>query len=257
MQLIAPARWYQQPQAPVGVNWANSLTLGMTVALLPAGGASPLDMVSGISFVPQGGTVLKTAAVGSVGWDVVTTGTDGMQAAVSAASGYPASFGLVFVPGTLGTSVNLFNVCNSAVVNSRSRLGLRIGTNTVDAYSLGPTGTASASTSPNAPTANALNVAAGVFASNSSRKVYLNGQAGTLDTTTISPTSLSNTCLGSAAATARQNGQVGQYLLACFWNRALPDSEALSFTQNPWQVLAAPRGRLWLDLITLMGQAWL
>jgi hypothetical protein len=244
-------RWGGQPQFPASVITASGLSLGMSAVLLPAAGNGPRDQIGGLAFAAQGGTVVKGTTAAAFGWDVATTGTDGQQAAVSLASGYPISFGLVFVPGTLGSNVNLVNVCNSAVVNSRSRLGLRVGTSTVDAYSLGPTGTASASASPNAPTVGGVNTAVGVFASNASRKVYLNGQAGTLDTTSITPTGLTNTCIGSAAATTRQNGQVGQYLLAVFWNRALSDAEAITFTRDPWQIFAPPKRALsFIDALT-------
>jgi hypothetical protein len=248
MRPILPVRYSGQPQTPVAVS--ASLSADMSCLLTAAGGIAARDMVQGLAFAAQGGTLVKVAKGGVRGWDVTTTGTDGMQAAVSLTSGYPLSFGLVFVPGTLGTNVNLFNIANSGVVNTRSRLGLRIGTNTVDAYSYGTTGTSAASTSVQAPTVGAINSAVAVFASNASRKVYLNGIAGAAETTGISPAGLTNTCIGSSAATTRQNGQVGQYLLAVFWNRALSDAEALAFTRDPWQVFAPQQRILLTSLAT-------
>jgi len=244
MSLILPSRWTQQPQQVVCLDRSNPLVAGLAFELLPASGIAPHDLIGGVAMVAQGGTLLKPS-LGGVGWNVATTGTDGMQGP-SVSAGYPISMGVVFVPGTLIASANLFNLANSTVNSSTSRLGLRLNaTPTVSAVTSSSAGAVSASNSPNAPLVGRVNTAVGVFLSGASRKVYLNGQSGAVETTSRVVTGLDSTCIGSAAATVRQGGQVGQYLLAVTWNRALSDVEALSFTSNPWQIFAPSERDIW------------
>lgn len=243
--MILPTSWGQQPQAPVGINRANPLTSGMLVLVHPAQGSAPRDVNVGLTaFAPQNGTAAKAGA-GGIGWNVATAASDGLQA-VASSPGFPVSIGVVFVPGTLAASANLACYANSSVVNTRSRIGLRIDTGgtTVGAYSMGATGTLGEDVATNAVQVGRANVALGVFASTSGRKVFLNGVAGAGSATGSVPTSVDSLCVGSGAASTRQNGQVGQYQLFIVWNRALSDAEAREFSRDPWQVFQqAPKVR--------------
>lgn len=224
------------PQSNKRVNIANPITKGLQFVLIPTQ-LNPADLLSGVQFTAQGGTTLSNN-LGGIGWDVITTGTDGLQAGVVRSS-LPTSVGLVFFPGTLASNANLFNFANSASLSAINRLGLRVGSaNNLSVYSSGPTGTTVESLSPNTIDVTKINVAVGVFTGAASRTAYLNGQAGTVNTTSNIPTGTNTTNLGSSAATIRQNGQIGHYVLAVTWNRALTQAEAISFTKNPWQIFA-------------------
>lgn len=224
----------------VGINRAHPLARGLLAIVLPAQGLAPRDIAWGrVTLSPQGGTTLKAAA-GGMGWDVATTGTDGLQSTITA-PGFPFSIGLVFVPGTLVANAHLAGLANSAALNTRSRIGLRIdpGGTKVGAYSMGTTGALGEDVSTNTVLAGRQNVAVGVLAATGSRKVYLNGIAGAGNATASIPASIDSLALGSAPGSSRQNGQVGQYQLLVVWDRVLSDAEAIEFTRNPWQLFTS------------------
>lgn len=230
--------WDGLPSDVTELNRDNPLTLGMSLLLMPASGLGPADLITGLRFSPQGATTLKGSR-GGMGWYVATSATDGLQATV-ASPAYPFTLGVVFVPNSSGALGNsLINFANSGALNSRARAGIRVGTSSVDAYSMSVTGTLASSTSAIASVQNQINVAAGAFASNASRMVALNGVSAAAETTTIAVgTGIDSLAVGSSPGTSRQAGQTGTYLLAVGWSRALTALELARFTADPWQIFA-------------------
>ena len=219
----------------VQLSTRNSLAKGIVVAITPVAGLSALDVAKGQRFSPKGGMSLDILD-GQICWESNTASTDSIEGSTTGLVGYPLCFGLVFVPGSLGTNVNLFGFSNSGSVASRNKVGLRIGTSTVDAYILSTTGTSGVSSSSAAPTVGKRNVAVAVFESAAKRYVVLNGEAGTINTTSITATGFDTVSVGKLPGLTTLSGQVGGYAAAFVWRRLLSLEEARSFCADPEQL---------------------
>lgn len=199
------------------------------------------DYIGGKTFARIGGATFGTVAAygGAKSHRIITAGTDAFEASAALGLGSSVTLGLVVVPGTLGTTVNLFGIGNSASLPTRNRTGLRIGsTGLAEAYAIGATGTTGAAASSVSPTVGQPNVIVGLFSGTASRRVALNGVISAAETTTATATGINTTAIGSMAGSSRLSGQVGDYLLAVAWSRVLSDAEVVEFCSNPWQLFA-------------------
>lgn len=219
----------------VQLSTRNSLAKGIVVAITPVAGLSALDVAKGQRFSPKGGMSLDILD-GHVCWESNTAATDSIEGATAGLVGYPICFGLVFVPGSLGTNVNLFAFGNSGSTSARNKAGLRIGTSTVDAYILGTTGTAGVSSSSAAPVVGKRNVAVAVLETAAKRYVVLNGKDGAVNTTSVTTVGFDTIAVGKVPGSSTLSGQVGGYALAVVWRRLLSLDEAKSFCADPEQI---------------------
>lgn len=91
-----------------------------------------------------------------------------------------------------------------------------------------------ASTANSSVTLNAWNHAVSVFASTTSRTIYLNGSTTATNTTSNSPASLSFTVLGGLGPdTARDEFFLGNLAFMSYWSAALTAADALSLYAGP------------------------
>ena len=74
------------------------------------------DYIGGKTFARIGGATFGTVAAygGAKSHRIITAGTDAFEASAALGLGSSVTLGLVVVPGTLGTTVNLFGIGNSA-----------------------------------------------------------------------------------------------------------------------------------------------
>jgi hypothetical protein len=214
------------------------------LVLVPSYGG--IDYVGGKTFARVSGATYGTTQAygGSRSLRIVTSSTDAFEASAALGLGSNVTLGLVVVPGTLGTTVNLFGIGNSASLPTRNRTGLRIGsTGLAEAYAIGATGTTGAAASSVAPTVGRPNVIVGLFSGTTSRRVALNGTISAAETTSATATGINTTAIGSMAGSSRLAGQVGDYLLAVAWSRVLSDIEVFEFSRKPWQIFGFRLGR--------------
>lgn len=226
----------RQPIGPRRIG-GSRLAQGIGLVLLPA--HNGFDYINGKVFTRIGGASFGTTPAyrGSSSYRIATASTDAFEASSALGLGNTVTLGLVVVPGTLGSTVNLFGIGNSASLPTRNRTGLRIGsTGLAEAYAIGVTGTTGAAASSVAPSVGAPNVIVGMFSGTASRKVVLNGVVSAAETTSATASGINVVALGSMSGSSRLSGQVGDYLLAVAWSRVLTDDEAIEFCSNPWQI---------------------
>lgn len=236
----------RQPQAPLRIA-RSPLTARIGLVLLPA--HAGFDYIGGKRFAQVSGASFGTTQAygGSRSYRINTSATDAFEASVALGLGSSVSLATVVVPGTLGTTVSLFGIGNSASLTTRNRTGLRIGsTGLAEAYAIGATGTTGAAASSVSPTVGRPNVIVGLFSGTASRRVALNGVISAAETTSATATGINTVSIGSMAGSSRLAGQVGDYLLAVAWSRVLSDAEVIAFSDNPWQIFDAPLRRYFL-----------
>lgn len=238
--------WNRQPQAPLRIG-KSPLTAGIGLVLLPA--HNGFDYIGGKTFARVSGASIGTTQAygGSRSYRISTSATDAFEAGVALGLGSSVTLATVVVPGTLGSTVNLFGIGNSASLTTRNRTGLRIGsTGLAEAYAIGATGTTGAAASSVAPTVGRPNVIVGLFSGTTSRRVALNGVISAAETTSATASGINTVSIGSMAGSSRLAGQVGDYLLGVAWSRVLSDAEVIAFSENPWQIFKAPQRRYFL-----------
>ena len=235
--------WTRQPASPLRLG-GSTLAQGIGLVLLPA--HNGFDYINGKTFAKVSGATFGTTRAygGSRSHKIITSSTDAWESSAALGLGSSVTLATVVVPETLGTTVSLFGIGNSASLPTRNRTGLRIGsTGLAEAYAIGATGTTGAAASSVSPTVGQPNVIVGLFSGTASRRVALNGVISAAETTSATAAGINTTSIGSMAGSSRLAGQVGDYLLAVAWSRVLSDAEVLDFCDNPWQIFRAPQRR--------------
>jgi hypothetical protein len=241
MPLYLPRKVAAQPQGRARVDFANPLTLGLQVAMLPSSGR--FYDVTRSAAATQGSNVTIIGSPIGMGLNSVGVTTGGSVTSQYSSTS-PASASYVIV----GFTVNPYWHSDSGIAPEVGGygLGLTYFALKADAFSAGKTALFQVATSGfDGSNISLLNFfsAGKSFCVGATRVTGPNGHrvfsAGMLvgtaagGTGTIGQGVSANVFAGTSGTTSGNT-----ILLVAYWNRALSDSEMSAVTANPWQIFA-------------------
>lgn len=160
-------------------------------------------------------------------------------------SAAPLSIACWFKMATVGLAANrdLVAIGNSGGQSNRNTFRLNFGfsPDSINA-STSDGGATSAATTATAPGANTWCHAAGVWASAASRSVFINGAGKVSETTSRTPTGITNTFIGRGVGSVPDNLNSGDIVAEVgVWNVALDDAEVAALAKGTPPALVRPQ----------------
>jgi len=254
-------KYFGIQKPPVGsvINWGHPMSYGLKSAWLfnEQGGHKYIDIAGNVGVVSVSGTIVgNTGRYGSC-IDCGSGGGNGFLTTMAAGS-IPANQGsawtllaIVFttnaVNGPSGTVINFGEITDN---NYNFLMGMDITTNNVASHASGGSGFGAESGVVLA--ANVWN-RIGYSQTNHISRVFLSNNTLSANTTDVGTNALSTTgalqcSIGRMYVNQSPKGAAEDLngRLACVfsWNRALTQTELLSWSNNPWQFISSPKRRI-------------
>lgn len=234
MSIIRQYSWNEQPQLSLEIDWSNPLTRGLVRLVVPINGVDLFDCVNkefatrvGTSFAPDFtvfGAAAKTTAVSGSYWTLPVKSETRNNLSVG-------RIGVIY-PGGQTLAMRDATAAGGTILHwSNGGWDMRIGGTDYAAAGTHATGTTYISLVTSSPTAG---------------KTFVRGQGLVINggapgaSSLVSPWQIHHNSGGTTS--------IAGLTLLPIWDRALSDSEATAWIENPWQLFTPQKQKIFVSI---------